>query len=152
MSQYVTWILQPFLKASGVAPVYKISHMYLHLRLHHLVNYPVTLPLHPQLLPLSSSQGFHVSPALLSPLSETRQHPRLLPSLTIQVSTRLQVLLGSASWTQVSVTIPKARPEPGFSSSPDNHSDPLPSSLPSVFLPFPPSSTPVPSNLPEIQI
>ena len=65
MSQHVTWILQPFLKTSGVAPVYKISHIYLHLRLHHLVNYPVTLPLHPQLLPLSSSQGFHVSPALL---------------------------------------------------------------------------------------
>ena len=74
MRQHVIWILQLFLKTPGVAPVYKISHIYLHLRLHHLVNYPVTLPLHPQLPPLSSSQGFHISPALLS---ETRQYPRL---------------------------------------------------------------------------
>lgn len=80
MRQHVTWVLQPFLKTPDVAPVYKISHIYLHLRLHHLVNYPVTLPLHSQLPPLLSSQGFHISPALLSPLSETRQYPRLPPS------------------------------------------------------------------------
>lgn len=142
MSQHVTWILQPFLKTSGVAPVYKISHIYLHLRLHHLVNYPVTLPLHPQLPPPSSSQGFHVSPALLY----LYQKPGNIPNCSHLSPSKCQPDFRSSLDLppEPKSLSPSPRPGLNLSSSLDNHSDPLPLSLPTVFLPFPPSSTQYP--------
>lgn len=78
MSQHITWLLQPFLlKTSGVAPVYKMSHLSA-FKTSPFGKLPCNPTLHPQ-PPPPRSQGFHIWPGLLSPLSETRQRPQTAP-------------------------------------------------------------------------